>query len=96
MRGGTEKLKGGDLRVSVHGPGASIETAIEAAEATKKLLSSVAEEMGIDGVEWKIGSVTFKCDGCGLERPDRPDPNEGWTYRDGNDLCPECSKVGTA
>lgn len=29
----------GTLRVSVHGPGASIESALEVAEATKKLLA---------------------------------------------------------
>lgn len=81
------------LSVSVHGPGASIETAIEAGEATKKLLEAVQEEMGVPAgaIEWKIGSVQFKCDGCGLTRPDRPGPDECWTYRDGDDLCPACT-----
>ena len=85
----------GDLHISVHGPKASIETAVEAAEAAKKLLASVAETMGVSGVEWEIGSVVFKCDGCGLTRPDRPSPDEGWTYQDGDDLCPECSATPT-
>lgn len=64
---------------------------MEVAEATKKLLASVAENMGVEGLEWKIASIQFKCDGCGLLRPDRPGPEEGWTFRDGDDLCPACT-----
>ncbi len=79
------------LTIGAHGPGASIESAIEVAEATKKLLGAVADEMGAEGLEWRIGSVQFKCDGCGLLRPDRPRPDEGWTYADGDDLCPSCT-----
>lgn len=82
----------GDLTVSLHGPGASIEGAIEAGTAMKKLLEEVAREMGVEGAEWRIASVYFKCDGCGLSRPDRPGPDEGWTYSDGDDFCPACTE----
>lgn len=84
-----------ELTVSVHGPGASIEAAIQTAEAVKGLLTAVGEEMGVpaNAVEWKIGWVQFQCDGCGLRRPDRPRPDEGWTYRDGDDLCPACTST---
>lgn len=80
----------GDVTVSIHGPGATIETAIEVAEATKRLLAAVAAEMG-HTVEWRIGSIQFKCDGCGLLRPDKPGPDEGWTHKDSNDYCPNCT-----
>lgn len=80
------------LSVGVHGPGASIDTAIEVGERMKDLLAAVAEEMGLgDAVSWEIGSVQFKCDGCGLLRPDKPGPDEGWTHADGDDFCPACT-----
>lgn len=81
-----------DLTVSLHGPGATIEGAIEAGIATKGLLEEIGREMGVEGVEWRIASVQFKCDGCGLTRPDRPQPDEGWTYHEGDDLCPSCTQ----
>lgn len=90
-------LREGDVGITVHGTGASIDTAIEVADATRALLAEVAREMGVpDGaVKWKIGSVQFQCDGCGLKRPDRPGPDEGWTYADGDDFCPACSSRRT-
>lgn len=78
------------LTVSLHGEHATIEDAIEVGKQTKKLLEEVGRAMGVEGVEWLVGSVEFKCDGCDLRRSDRPDPSEGWTYDDGNDYCPEC------
>lgn len=82
-----------NLTISVHGPGASIDSAIEVGEATKKLLAAIAEEMGVPAgtIKWQIGSVQFKCDGCGLKRPDKPGPDEGWTFADGDDFCPACT-----
>lgn len=79
--------------ISVHGPGASIETAVQTAEAMKKLLAAVGKQMGVPegAIEWQIGSVQFACDGCGLLRPDRPEPDEGWSFEDGNDFCPACT-----
>ncbi len=84
-----------DLTISVHGPGTSIDTAIEVAEATKRLLTSVGENMGVpaDAVKWEIGSVQFKCDGCGLLRPDKPSPDEGWTHENSGDFCPVCTEA---
>lgn len=81
------------VSVSLHGPGASIEAAIEAGAALKALLEEVGREVGAEGVTWRIASVQFRCDGCGLTRPDRPGPDEGWTYSNGDDFCPECSVV---
>lgn len=81
------------VTVSVHGPGASIDTAIEVGEATKRLLAAIADDMGIEGVEWTIGSVQFRCDGCGLLRPDKPAPDEGWTHNSGDDFCPACTEA---
>ena len=93
-----ENLKLGELRISVHGPGASIEAAVEVADATKKLLDEVAKNMGIPegAVAWRIASVQFKCDGCGLLRPDKPSLDEGWTHSDGDDFCPECSAAAAS
>lgn len=81
------------LGLEVHGEGASIEAAIEAAEAVKRLLDAIAEAKGIPAgaLRWRIGSVQFKCDGCGLLRPDRPSPDEGWTFHEGDDYCPICT-----
>ena len=81
------------LTVSVHGLGASIDTVIRAGEATKALLEAVGLEMGIPegSVVWETVSVQFRCDGCGLRRPDRPGPGEGWTYAAEHDFCPACS-----
>lgn len=79
------------LHVSVHGPGVSIESAVEVAEAMKKLLGAVAENMGAPVSEWEIASIQFMCDGCGSTRPDKPGKDEGWTFRDGDDLCPQCA-----
>lgn len=88
-----------DARVSIalHGPGASIDDAVQAGEALKRLLESVGEVMGVPegAIEWKTSSVQFQCDGCGLLRADRPDPGEGWTYDDGKDFCPECTALTT-
>jgi hypothetical protein len=84
--------KDGSLSVSVHGPAVRIEDAIEAGEATKRLLNAVGREMGHPDVAWRVASVQFQCDRCGLLRPDRPGPDEGWTYLDGDDLCPACSE----
>ena len=80
--------------ISVHGPGASIDSAIAAGGAMKRLLDTVGAEMGIpaDAVKWEIDSVQFRCDGCGLLRPDKPGVDEGWTYRDGDDFCPDCTQ----
>lgn len=78
-----------EVRVSLHGPGVTIEDAVKAAGHTKALLTAIGDEMG--AVRWQVTSVTFQCDGCGLKRADRPGPDEGWTYRDGDDLCPACS-----
>ena len=80
-----------DLAMSLHGPAVTIEDAIEAGEAMKDLLGAVGRAIGARGVEWQIASVQFQCDGCGLTRPNRPGPDEGWTYGDGNDYCPECT-----
>ena len=79
-----------EVRVSLHGPGASIDDALSAATATTALLDEIARTMGDEG-GWKVTSVFFQCDGCGLKRPDRPGPDEGWTYREPDDLCPACS-----
>ncbi|MEO7173733.1 hypothetical protein, partial [Flavobacterium sp.] len=81
------------LRVSLHGPGVTIDDAIKAAAATKDLLDAIGREIGVEGVKWQATSVTFKCDGCGLTRPDRPRQDEGWTYDDGDDFCPSCTAV---
>ena len=82
----------GSFFVELHGPSVTIDDVVRVGEATKELLAEVAHEMGVEGVEWQIASVQFKCDGCGLTRPARPRPDEGWTYSDGDDLCPECSE----
>ena len=89
----TDDSRDNRVGLSLHGPGASIEDAIRAGEALKGLLAAVGEEMGMPegAVTWAISSIQFKCDGCGLLRADRPGPDEGWTYRDGDDLCPACS-----
>lgn len=81
---------GSTIHVSLHGPGVTVDAAIEAAVATKELLEEIGRTMGHD-LKWEVASIQFKCDGCGLTRPDRPRPDEGWTYRDGDDLCPSCS-----
>lgn len=83
-------LEPGAIRVGVHGPGVTVEDAMAAGVATKDLLHALGEQLGVD-VEWQVKSVQFMCDGCGLLRPDRPRSDEGWTYRDGDDLCPSCS-----
>lgn len=79
------------VTITLHGEGVTVEDAIEAAQGTKELLLEVGRTMGVDGVEWEIGSVQFMCDGCDLRRPDRPGPDEGWTHDDGNDYCPACT-----
>lgn len=80
----------GDVSVTLHGPAASIDETIKAGEALKDLLKAGGAALGAD-VDWQTTAVYFQCDGCGLQRPDRPAPDEGWTYRDGDDLCPTCS-----
>ena len=82
------------IELQLRGPGVDIDRTIEAGRALKDLLAVVAEELGApkDACQWQIESVAFQCDGCGLRRPDRPSPDEGWTYRDGDDLCPACSQ----
>ena len=89
----------GTVRVSVHGPGASIDAAIEAGQAMKKLLYAVGEELGVGRgrLRWEVASVSFKCDGCGLRLrlPDRPGPGEGWTHLGGDDFCPGCTSKQT-
>lgn len=85
-----------DLKIFVHGPGTSIDAAVEVAEASKKLLAAIAKEMDVSGIRWEITSVQFQCDGCGLLRPDKPGPDEGWTYDEGDDFCPTCSAARAA
>lgn len=80
------------LTVSLHGPEVTVDDAVKAAVATKELLEEVGRTMGVDGLEWQVASIQFKCDGCGLTRPDRPGPDDGWTYQHENDLCPTCSE----
>lgn len=65
---------------------------MQAGQATKELLAAIGEAEGLD-VQWQVQSVQFQCDGCRLRRPDRPGPDEGWTYDDGNDYCPTCSEA---
>lgn len=79
-----------EVRVSLHGPDVTIDDALKVGSSLKDLLHEIGREMGAE-VEWRILSVQFKCDGCGRLRPNRPSPDEGWTYRDGDDLCPSCS-----
>jgi hypothetical protein len=80
------------VRLSVHGPNASIAAAVTAGVALKELYAEVAREMGAEGANLHITAVWFQCDGCGLQRPDRPSPDEGWTYSDGDDFCPTCTE----
>lgn len=82
------------LSVSLHGPGVTIEDAIEAGSAAKELLEAIGQTVGAEGVKWQVASVQFQCDGCGLTRPDRPGPDEGWTHHDGDDFCPSCVPAG--
>lgn len=90
---GQPVLKPGQVAISLHGPGATIDDAVKAGEALKDLLRCVGEEMGIPegALKWQIGSVQFQCDECGVRRPDRPGPDEGWTHHAGDDLCPDCT-----
>lgn len=80
---------------SSHGPNASVDDVIAAAQAFRALVAEVGREMGVEGSDLKILSVCFKCDGCGLTRADRPSPDEGWTYADGDDFCPDCTRAST-
>ena len=79
------------LRLSLHGPAVTAEDAREAGEATADLLNAMSRRLGFP-VGWAVRSVEFICDGCGATRQGRPRPGEGWTYRDGDDLCPDCSR----
>lgn len=84
--------KGGShLEVSLRGPYVTLDNIIDVAAAIRDLMTVAV------GARAEITGVYFKCDGCGLRRPDRPAPDEGWTYRarDGYDLCPECSIANT-
>lgn len=80
------------LNVELHGKSVTIDDALKAGEATTRLLDTVSESLGAQ-VGWEVVSVQFKCDGCGLLRPDRPSLDEGWTHRSGDDFCPSCSGI---
>jgi len=53
------------------------------------LLRAVSAEVCGDenAVEWRLGGVRWVCDGCGAERPERPDD---WRRHKGLDWCPAC------
>lgn len=85
------------LRMSLHGPGVTIEDAMQAGLAGKELLEALTEQVapGSD-LTWEVASVQFQCDGCHLTRPDRPRSDEGWTHHDGDDFCPTCTEARNA
>jgi hypothetical protein len=83
------------VSLSLHGPGVTIGDAAQVGVAGKELMDAIAQEMGVDA-HFEITAIQFRCDGCGLTRPDRPGPDEGWSYVDGEDHCPVCtSEVGS-
>ena len=77
------------LSVSLHGPEVTISDAIKAGLATTELLDELGRSVGLK-TRWHIESVQFRCDGCGMTQAERPTPDDGWGYRDGEDFCPTC------
>ncbi len=83
------------IRVSVHGPDVTIDSALQVADSIREAFAMTALSMGFSEEEARcsILKVTFRCDGCGLERSDRPGPDEGWSFADNDDFCPACTKA---
>lgn len=95
----TDKGTRNGVEMKLCGPSVTMEQTREEGERLARLLGTIAEHLGAPkGARdaWTVTGVYFQCDGCGLRRPDRPAPGEGWAYSDGDDFCPACSSVHPA
>jgi hypothetical protein len=66
--------------------------AVKAGAAMLNLLDALTEEIAPDsGLRWRVGSMGWCCDRCGLQvGVERPDD---WTRDGSDDLCGECSRA---
>lgn len=67
-----------------------LKTMSKTLENLNALTDALAKDLGVKPcIRWAVTNITYKCDGCGVERPKDA---AGWTEEPGLDWCPACSQ----
>lgn len=67
-----------------------LKTLSKTLENLNALTDALATDLSVEPcIRWAVTKITYKCDGCEIERPKNA---VGWTEDQGLDWCPACSR----